>query len=112
VGARDRLRDLVDSSAALRYRVEALILIAESFTAQRDIARATDAYARADALAPRHPAGHNARFALARLLERRAGDEKAAAAAYRRYLDHAPDGALASQARQALCRLGSGHHCD
>ena len=112
VAARERLRGLVDSSATLRFRVEALTLIAESFTAQRDIAHATEAYTRADALAPRHPAGHNARFALARLLERHAGDEKAAAAAYRRYLDRAPDGALASQARQALCRLGSVDHCD
>jgi hypothetical protein len=109
--ARDRLRGLVDSSAALRYRVEALMLIAESFTAQRDVARASEAYARADALAPRHPAGHNARFAHARLLERHAGDQKAATAAYRRYLEHAPDGALASQAKQALCRLGSTAHC-
>lgn len=110
--ARERLRGLVESSAALRYRVEALTLIAESYTAQRDLAHATEAYTRADALAPRHPAGHNARFALARLLERHARDEQAAMAAYRRYLERAPDGALASQAKQALCRLGSAQHCE
>ena len=112
VAARDRLRSLVDSSATLRFRVEALTLIAESYTAQRDLAHATEAYTRADALAPRHPAGHNARFALARLLERNAGDETAAIAAYRRYLERAPDGALASQARQALCRLGAADSCN
>jgi len=110
--ARERLRGLVESSAALRYRVEALTLIAESYTAQHDIPHAIEAYTRADALAPRHPAGHNARFALARLLERNAGDEKAAVAAYRRYLERAPDGALASQAKQALCRLGAPGYCN
>lgn len=110
--ARDRLRDVADGSAATRYRVEALTLMAESFTAQGDIPRATEAYVRADQIAPHSPAGHNARFALARLLERYARDDAAAKRAYRNYLDRAPSGALASQARQALCRLGDAASCN
>jgi TolA-binding protein len=109
--ARDRLRDVADGSSATRYRVEALTLMAESFTAQGDIPRATEVYARADQIAPHHPAGHNARFALARLLERYARDDAAAMRAYRSYLERAPSGALASQARQALCRLGDAKSC-
>ena len=110
--ARDRLRDVADGSSATRYRVEALTLMAESFTAQGDIPRATEAYERADQIAPHSPAGHNARFALARLLERYARDDAAAKRAYRNYLDRAPSGALANQARQALCRLGDPASCN
>jgi hypothetical protein len=63
-------------------------------------------------MAPADPAGHNARFALGRLLERYAHDESGAASAYRRYLERAPQGALAAQARQALCRLGDASYCE
>ena len=112
VQARDRLRDVSEGSSATRYRVEALTLMAESYTSQGDIPRATESYARADQIAPNHPAGHNARFALARLLERYARDDAAAARAYRNYLQRAPSGALANQARQALCRLGDTKSCN
>jgi tetratricopeptide (TPR) repeat protein len=110
--ARTLLRAVTLDAVALRFRVEAWTLTAESFTVQGDTAQAAAAYRRADELAPKHAAGDNARFALARLLERHAGDRAAASAAYRRYLELAPDGALAAQARQALCRLGSALDCD
>jgi cytochrome c-type biogenesis protein CcmH/NrfG len=96
----------------MHLRVEALTLIAESYTVQGDIPHAAAAYKRADELAPSNPAGHNALFALGRLLERNAHDGPGAAAAYRRYLERAPQGALSSQARQALCRLGDASYCD
>jgi tetratricopeptide (TPR) repeat protein len=109
--ARTRLRGLAGSHVPVRFRVEALTLIAESYTSQGDVPNAAKAYRRADELSPRESAGHNARFALARLLERHAHDERAAAAAYRRYLERAPRGALAAQARQALCRLDEREFC-
>jgi hypothetical protein len=112
VVARARLRDVAEGSVPLHLRVEALTLIAESYTAQGDIPRAAQAYERADELAPTNPAGHNARFALGRLLERYAHDGPGAAAAYRRYLERAPQGALSAQARQALCRLGDASYCE
>lgn len=104
--ARERLRAIADGPYAIIYRVEALTLIAESYTAQGYIPRAADFYRKAAHIAPGHAAGHNALFALARLLERYTLDEQAAISAYRTYLRQAPDGALASQAREALCRLG------
>ena len=111
VAARARLRGLAASQVPVRFRVEALTLMAESYTSQGDVPNAAKAYRRADDSAPREAAGHNARFALARLLERHAHDERAAVAAYRRYLERAPRGALAAQARQALCRLDERAFC-
>jgi hypothetical protein len=112
VQARARLRDVAESSAPMALRLEALTLTAESYTAQGDIERAAQAYEHAAELAPTNPAGHNARFALGRLLERYAHDGAGAASAYRRYLERAPQGALSAQARQALCRLGDASYCD
>lgn len=109
--ARERLLKLAHSTLPTGDRVEALMLMAESFTAQGQIPRATDAYREAVRIAPRHPAGHNALFALARLLERYTEDRSAAGAAYREYLQKAPSGALALQARQAMCRLGDATSC-
>jgi hypothetical protein len=109
--ARKLLRGLAESGVAVRFRVEALTLIAESHTSQGEVAKAAAAYRRADELSPGDASGHNARFALARLLERHARDEQAAADAYRRYLERAPRGALAAQARQGLCRLGEREFC-
>ena len=111
-GARAAARRRRQLRSPARFRVEALTLIAESYTAQGDIAHAAQAYQRAAELAPTDPAGHNARFALGRLLERYAHDDRGAASAYRRYLERAPQGALASQARQALCRLGDASYCE
>jgi tetratricopeptide (TPR) repeat protein len=110
--ARAQLRGLTEPPTALRFRVEAWTLTAESYTAQGDIPKASQAYRRADEIAPTSASGNNARFALARLLERYAHDRDAAAAAYHRYLERAPQGALGSQAKQALCRLGETEYCE
>ena len=107
--ARAVLSRVVKSGTA-RVRIEALTLIAESHAVQAHLNEARDAYERAFRTAPNHPAAHNALFALARLIERHAGDHAAASEAYERYLERAPTGALASQAREALCRLE--HRCD
>jgi TolA-binding protein len=111
--ARERLQRLAKKDTLpTSTRVEALVLIAESYTAQGQIGRATDTYRAAVDLAPKHPAGYNALFALARLTERYTDDRSAAGAVYREYLQRAPHGALASQAREALCRLGDAASCD
>jgi hypothetical protein len=111
VAARARLRGLSSRSVELRFRVEALTLIAESHTAQGDVALATAAYEKAAAIGARTPQGDTAQFALARLLERYTQDRGAATRAYAQYLERAPEGALAVQARGALCRLGQAAHC-
>lgn len=105
--ARDKLQRMTESSVPPSTRVEALVLTAESYTAQGQVPRAAAAYRRAVEAAPREPAGHNALFALARLLDRYTEDDESAASAYREYLAKAPHGALARQARDALCRLTS-----
>lgn len=111
--ARERLRKLARrNTLPTSSRVEALVLISESFTAEGQIPRAAETYREAIKLAPRHAAGHNAIFALARLYERYADDRSAAGAVYREYLDSAPHGPLAAQAREALCRLGDAASCE
>jgi len=101
-----------DATQPTTARVEALVLIAESLTAQRQIPRAAETYREAAKLAPHLTAGHDALFALAMLNERYADDRSAAGSVYREYLERAPRGALASQARQALCRLGDATSCN
>jgi tetratricopeptide (TPR) repeat protein len=110
--ARNLLRGVAEQPVPLRFRVEALTLMAESYTAQGQIEQAGAAYRRADEMAGRHAVGDNARFALGRLLERYAVDRPAAMLAYRHYLELAPEGALVAQARLALCRLGSVTDCE
>jgi tetratricopeptide (TPR) repeat protein len=102
--ARAMLSRVVKKGAA-RIRVEALTLIAESHAVQAHLDEARAAYERAFKTAPGHPAAHNALFAQARLIERHVGDKAAASEAYQRYLERAPTGPLAGQAREALCRL-------
>lgn len=92
-------------------RAEAWTLIAESFTAQGQVLKAANAYARAAKVGANTTAGHNALFAMARLLERFRQDANGARASYDRYLRVAPNGALAGQAHRALCRLGESAHC-
>jgi TolA-binding protein len=111
--ARERLRKLAKKNTLpTSSRVEALVLIAESYTSQGQIPRAAETYREAIKVAPNHPAGYNAMFALARLNERYADDRSAAGAVYREYLESAPRGALAAQAREALCRLGDSASCE
>jgi TolA-binding protein len=110
--ARERLQKLGKrETLPTSQRVEALVLMAESFTAQGQIGRAADTYREAVRIAPAHPAGYNALFALARLNERYTDDRSTAGAVYREYLQRAPNGALAAQAREALCRLGDAASC-
>ena len=110
--ARLRLRRLAaEGSARSGSRAEAMTLMAESFTAQGQISDAAEAYQSAAELAPTASVGHNAVFALARLLERYTRDREGAVAAYERYLRRAPAGALAGQARRALCALGHSDYC-
>jgi tetratricopeptide (TPR) repeat protein len=109
--ARARLRGVSERGVEQRYRVEAFTLIAESHTAQGDVSRAASAYEQAATLGAHTPQGDNAQFALARLLERFTHDRDAAIVAYDRYLERAPNGALALQARGALCRLQGGDSC-
>ncbi|MET0386385.1 MAG: FecR domain-containing protein [Polyangiales bacterium] len=110
--ARERLHRIAKrNTLPTSTRVEALVLIAESYTSQGQIPRAADTYRDAVNLAPHHPAGYNALFALARLNDRYTEDRSAAGAVYREYLERAPRGALASQARDALCRLGDASSC-
>ncbi|MDW8364108.1 MAG: FecR family protein, partial [Myxococcales bacterium] len=66
---------------------------------------AADAYRRAIRESPAGAEGQAARFALARLLERRLGDVQGARREYRRYLERFPQGPNAPQVREALCRL-------
>jgi TolA-binding protein len=103
--AREKLQKMIDGSVPANARVEALVLMAESFTAQGQVPRAAASYREAVEAAPREAAGHNALFALARLFDRYTEDNESAAAAYREYLAKAPHGALSRQARDALCRL-------
>jgi TolA-binding protein len=105
--ARDKLQRMSEGSVPPSTRVEALVLMAESYMAQGQVPLAAAAYREAVEAAPREPAGHNALFALARLLDRYTQDNDGAAAAYREYLAKAPHGALARQARDALCRLSN-----
>lgn len=110
--ARRRLRGLSrDSSVSRPVRAEALVLMAESYKAQGYVPRASDAYRAAAAMAPQHPTGHGAVFALAQLLENQAQDPGGAQAAYLQYLRRAPRGAQVVAAREALCRLGAADHC-
>lgn len=111
--ARERLRRLAKKATLpTSSRVEALVLIAESYTSQGQIPRAAETYREAIKIGPNHPAGYNAIFALARLNERYADDRSAAGEVYREYLEKAPRGALAAQAREALCRLGDSASCE
>ncbi|MDH5670818.1 MAG: FecR domain-containing protein [Myxococcales bacterium] len=109
--ARARLQRLGAAGMPLGIRLEALTLVAESYTAQAQIPRARKAYERAARVGQRHSAGHNAQFALGRLLERYTQDRAGAVLAYEGYLLRAPRGALAAQAHGALCRLGQAGHC-
>ncbi|HKP61215.1 MAG TPA: FecR family protein [Polyangiales bacterium] len=106
--ARERLSRLIKNTLPPSTRCEAWVLMAESLTAQGQVPRAAAAYREAVASAPGEPAGNNAQFALARLLDRYTSEHETAAEAYREYLAKAPHGPLARQARDALCRLS---HC-
>lgn len=109
--ARRALLGVAQGDAHAGVRAEAHTLLAESFTAQGDIPGALAAYRDAARVGSSLPVGHNAVFALARVLERYQQDRDGARAAFEQYLQRAPRGALASQARAGLCRLGDSASC-
>ena len=106
--ARPELAALAASPQTPRaIRVEALSWLAGSLEATRAYSEARVQYQRAVELGAGTDEGLNAIIELARLEERRLGDLDGARRDYARYLREAPQGALASQARAALCRLRS-----
>lgn len=109
--ARTLLRVLTEGGQPVAHQVEAWTLTAESYTAQGYVPRAADSYRKAADVGRHTQAGHNAVFAWARLLERHTRDQQAAVLVYERYLREAPEGALALQTMDALCRLGVMSHC-
>lgn len=107
--ARHELYAIARSTTSSRARARAWTLVAETYEREADVGRAIEAYRRAAQSGRTHDAS-DALFALARL--RIANGEVAAGkAAYREYLQVAPDGALAATVRRALCRLGERAHC-
>lgn len=105
--ARTLLTALVRASdAPIDVRIEAEMLMGDSFQASGSAEQAVSAYERAAMLGRDRPLGHLAIIALARLHERVRLDPEAAKHAYLRYLEEAPSGANARMAREAVCRLG------
>ncbi|MFT5357201.1 MAG: ferric-dicitrate binding protein FerR (iron transport regulator)/TolA-binding protein [Polyangiales bacterium] len=107
--ARHELYAIARSTTSVRARARAWTLVAETYERQSDVGRAIEAYRRAAQSGRTHDAS-DALFALARLRVAN-GEVAAGKAAYREYLQVAPDGALASTVRRALCRLGERAHC-
>lgn len=100
------LRELTQPSIAAQVRTEAWMVAADLHRQAGQGDEAARAYEQAARVGRGTANGHNAIFTLARLQQQR-GDVEAARASYERYLSEAPDGALASQARRALARLGA-----
>lgn len=109
--ARAELGSIGSSGGPTGIRVEAWTLLAESHQSTGGARAAAGFYERAATTGRGTAAGGNARFAQARLLERRLGDATGARAAYRRYLSEYPRGALRRSAIDALCRLGDAEAC-
>jgi ferric-dicitrate binding protein FerR (iron transport regulator) len=105
------LRPLTRATTPAAVRAEAWMLLADIHRSASRLDDERQAYEQAAEAGRGRPAGHNALFSLARLQERRLGDRAAARITYERYLSEAPDGALARQAEDALCRLGASERC-
>lgn len=105
------LRELTRASVPRDVRVEAWSLTGDVYGGAGRLRAAARAYESAAREGRGTPGGHNAIYSLARLQHRRLDDPAAARASYARYLAAAPHGALASQARRALCSLGASEHC-
>jgi len=108
--ARHELYAITRSAEDGGTRAQAWVRVAEAFARESDFGQAAEAYRRAARAGRGTPHGDGALFALGRLLEDR-GDREGALAAHQRYLEVAPRGALASEARRALCSLGEAQHC-
>jgi ferric-dicitrate binding protein FerR (iron transport regulator) len=85
--------------------------VADTFERQDEYAQAAEAYRRAADVGGASSQGLNAIFALARLRERKLDDPGGARAAYRDYLEIAPNGPLAAEASRRLCQLGDDSAC-
>lgn len=110
--AEPELRAVLAARGPAAVHAEAATLLGDLTQRSGRLEEAASLYARAATLGEGGVVGHNAIYALARLQERRLRDRAAARASYARYLDEAPEGALASQARHALCRLGDRARCE
>lgn len=108
--ARHELYAITRSTEDPGTKAQAWVRVAEAFARESDFGQAAEAYRRAARSGRGTPHGDGALFALGRLLEDR-GDTEGALAAHSRYLQVAPRGALASEARRALCSLGEAVHC-
>ena len=108
--ARHELRAIARSNGPRISRARAWTEIAQIYEAEREPGQAAEAYRRAANVGRGTTIGTNALFALGRM-RASLSDAEAAKVAYRRYLDEAPDGPLARQARRALCRLGDSAQC-
>lgn len=93
------------SDASIDVRVSAQTELGDSYYSTREWQRAAREYELAAEVGRGRPIGDAAIFALARA-HQRLGDREAAKRTYLRYLDEAPHGANASQARMAICNLG------
>lgn len=108
--ARHELYAITRSDADRPVRAQAWVRVAEAFARERNWSRSAEAYRRAARAGRGTVHGDGALFALGRLLEEQ-GDTDGARAAHLRYLQVAPHGALAAEARRALCALGETEHC-
>lgn len=108
--ARHELYAITRSAAEGPVRAQAWVRVAEAFARERHWSRAAEAYRRAARAGRGTAHGDGALFALGRLLEEQ-GDAPGARAAHLRYLDVAPSGPLAAEARRALCGLGETELC-
>jgi ferric-dicitrate binding protein FerR (iron transport regulator) len=106
------LRELTRPNVPASIRTEAWLRIGDVSERADRLRQAARAYEHAERVGRGTSQAHNAIFALARLQDRRLHDADAARASYERYLTQAPEGALASQARTALCRLGVTERCE
>jgi TolA-binding protein len=109
--ARHVLYRVIRRTSRASQRARAWLRVADSFESEARFDRAAEAYRRAWTDGGDSAHALNALFALGRVREGRLRDSSGAVAAYRRYLDLAPDGPLASEARRRLCVLDPGSPC-
>lgn len=109
--ARHELHAIARTSSVRAHRARAWADIALTYARQGDARQATEAYRRAAQTGRGTEAGANALFALGQM-RLRLGEDELARAAFREYVQVAPDGPLADRARRTLCqRLGVWEEC-
>ncbi|MGE0790632.1 MAG: FecR domain-containing protein [Sandaracinaceae bacterium] len=108
-GAEVLLRSIADGPGSNAVRAEALTRLGDLLRRTRPH-DAESAYQRAASTGEGEWSAM-ADYALGRLRWRELGQPDLARESYRRYLERAPNGALAAQARAALCSLGDASSC-